>query len=178
MPEIVEEDPVELMLKKTGCIDYHYKVQECIAEFGDWRHCQDKNLIKTIFAAPKNVPYSTKLALVVRTDLKMSKGKIAAQCSHAAVLCVQQAQSSNKKETQEIFDLWLANGQPKIVLRINGGYNDLAKLQDEAEKLCVVTAIVYDAGHTQLDAGTATVIGIGPDKKSKIDQLVNHLNLL
>lgn len=35
-------DPVEVMLKKTGCIELHYKVQECIAESGDWRSCQDK----------------------------------------------------------------------------------------------------------------------------------------
>ncbi|XP_039956605.1 cytochrome c oxidase assembly factor 4 homolog, mitochondrial-like [Bactrocera tryoni] len=35
------EDPVELMLKKTGCIELHYKVQECIAETGDWRRCQE-----------------------------------------------------------------------------------------------------------------------------------------
>lgn len=34
------EDPVELMLKRTGCVDLHYKVQECIAETGDWRQCQ------------------------------------------------------------------------------------------------------------------------------------------
>ncbi|KAJ6647194.1 Cytochrome c oxidase assembly factor 4 like, mitochondrial, partial [Pseudolycoriella hygida] len=35
------DDPVELMLKKTGCITLHYKVQECIAETQDWRKCQD-----------------------------------------------------------------------------------------------------------------------------------------
>lgn len=35
-------DPVEVMLKRTGCIELHYKVQECIAETGDWRSCQDK----------------------------------------------------------------------------------------------------------------------------------------
>lgn len=34
-------DPVENMLKKTGCIELHYKVQECIAESQDWRTCQD-----------------------------------------------------------------------------------------------------------------------------------------
>ncbi|XP_052860388.1 cytochrome c oxidase assembly factor 4 homolog, mitochondrial [Anopheles cruzii] len=34
-------DPVERMLKNTGCIELHYKVQECIAETGDWRRCQD-----------------------------------------------------------------------------------------------------------------------------------------
>ncbi|XP_037041718.1 cytochrome c oxidase assembly factor 4 homolog, mitochondrial [Bradysia coprophila] len=35
------DDPVESMLKKTGCISLHYKVQECIAETQDWRKCQD-----------------------------------------------------------------------------------------------------------------------------------------
>lgn len=34
-------DPVEQMLKKTGCIELHYQVQECIAETQDWRKCQD-----------------------------------------------------------------------------------------------------------------------------------------
>ncbi|XP_032680118.1 cytochrome c oxidase assembly factor 4 homolog, mitochondrial [Odontomachus brunneus] len=36
------EDPVEQMLKKTGCIELHYQVQECIAEHQDWRKCQDQ----------------------------------------------------------------------------------------------------------------------------------------
>lgn len=35
------EDPVELMLQRTGCIELHYKVQECISETGDWRKCQE-----------------------------------------------------------------------------------------------------------------------------------------
>lgn len=34
-------DPVEMMLKRTGCIDLHHKVQECMAETKDWRKCQD-----------------------------------------------------------------------------------------------------------------------------------------
>ncbi|KAK8785082.1 hypothetical protein V5799_008556 [Amblyomma americanum] len=35
-------DPVEEMLKKTGCIELHYAVQECMAEHRDWRKCQDE----------------------------------------------------------------------------------------------------------------------------------------
>ncbi|KAJ8936141.1 hypothetical protein NQ318_022223 [Aromia moschata] len=35
-------DPVEEMLKRTGCINLHYKVQECIAETQDWRRCQSQ----------------------------------------------------------------------------------------------------------------------------------------
>ncbi|XP_049539907.1 cytochrome c oxidase assembly factor 4 homolog, mitochondrial [Anopheles darlingi] len=34
-------DPVEQMLKTTGCINLHHKVQECIAGTGDWRLCQE-----------------------------------------------------------------------------------------------------------------------------------------
>lgn len=34
-------DAVENMLKKTGCIELHHKVQECIVEHQDWRKCQD-----------------------------------------------------------------------------------------------------------------------------------------
>ncbi|XP_014480706.1 PREDICTED: cytochrome c oxidase assembly factor 4 homolog, mitochondrial [Dinoponera quadriceps] len=41
-PENEIEDPVEQMLKKTGCMELHYQVQECIAEHQDWRKCQDQ----------------------------------------------------------------------------------------------------------------------------------------
>ncbi|XP_028657074.1 cytochrome c oxidase assembly factor 4 homolog, mitochondrial [Erpetoichthys calabaricus] len=35
-----EDDPVELMISKTGCAHLHYAVQECMAEHQDWRKCQ------------------------------------------------------------------------------------------------------------------------------------------
>lgn len=38
---VEDEDPVTLMLQKTGCLEKHYKVQECIAETQDWRKCQE-----------------------------------------------------------------------------------------------------------------------------------------
>lgn len=36
------EDPVEQMLKKTGCMELHYQLQECVAETQDWRKCQEQ----------------------------------------------------------------------------------------------------------------------------------------
>ncbi|XP_035454449.2 cytochrome c oxidase assembly factor 4 homolog, mitochondrial [Spodoptera frugiperda] len=39
-PADPDDDPVESMLKKTGCLELHYKVQECIATTKDWRKCQ------------------------------------------------------------------------------------------------------------------------------------------
>ncbi|XP_065367923.1 peptidyl-tRNA hydrolase 2, mitochondrial [Calliphora vicina] len=120
----------------------------------------------------------TKLALVVRADLKMSKGKTAAQCAHAAVLCVQEAQCSKDTNAQQILESWLVKGQPKIVLKVDGGYDDLIKLQEESTQFGVISALVHDAGRTQLAVGTATVLGIGPDTVERIDKLVGHLKLL
>ncbi|XP_013777141.1 cytochrome c oxidase assembly factor 4 homolog, mitochondrial-like [Limulus polyphemus] len=37
-----EDDPVEKMLKKTGCLELHYAVQECMADHKDWRKCQEQ----------------------------------------------------------------------------------------------------------------------------------------
>ena len=36
-----DEDHVEKMLNKAGCIKEHYAVQECMAETKDWRQCQE-----------------------------------------------------------------------------------------------------------------------------------------
>ncbi|XP_053623028.1 cytochrome c oxidase assembly factor 4 homolog, mitochondrial [Plodia interpunctella] len=37
-----DDDPVEAKLKKAGCLELHYKVQECIATTKDWRKCQNE----------------------------------------------------------------------------------------------------------------------------------------
>ena len=35
-----DDDPVERLLKKSGCLELHYKVQECMVDHKDWRICQ------------------------------------------------------------------------------------------------------------------------------------------
>ncbi|KAK7069292.1 Cytochrome oxidase assembly factor 4 [Halocaridina rubra] len=37
-----EEDPVEQMIAKTGCLEKHYAVQFCMADNKDWRKCQQE----------------------------------------------------------------------------------------------------------------------------------------
>uniref|UniRef100_A0A9J7Z6T4 peptidyl-tRNA hydrolase n=2 Tax=Cyprinus carpio TaxID=7962 RepID=A0A9J7Z6T4_CYPCA len=54
-----------------------------------------------------------KMILVVRTDLKMGKGKVAAQCSHAAVSAYKQVQRRNP----ELLKQWEYCGQPKVVVK-------------------------------------------------------------
>ena len=35
-----EHDRVIVMLEKAGCLEQHYKVQDCMVEHQDWRKCQ------------------------------------------------------------------------------------------------------------------------------------------
>lgn len=51
-----------------------------------------------------------KMVLVVRTDLGMKKGKIAAQCAHAVVGCYRVASTS----CPDILNKWEETGQAKV----------------------------------------------------------------
>lgn len=114
-----------------------------------------------------------KLILVVRSDLKLSKGKIAAQCSHASILCYEKSTSKQS----DTLKRWLLLGQAKIVLKVDG-LDELLALHKNAVEQNIVAELVKDAGHTQVTAGTITVLGLGPDYEDRLDLLVKHLKLL
>ncbi|VDD77118.1 unnamed protein product [Mesocestoides corti] len=98
-----------------------------------------------------------KLVLVVRGDLGMTKGKVAAQCSHATLGCYKNA----LKACPEVVKAWEKCGQMKVVLKALD-YESLEELELSAEKEGLPHCLVHDAGHTQVPAGSATVLGIGP----------------
>jgi PTH2 family peptidyl-tRNA hydrolase len=110
-----------------------------------------------------------KQAIVVRTDLKMSRGKIAAQAAHGSVAAL-------SKTTTSAYSAWVATGMKKIVLRAKSK-KELLDLFNEAKKK-FPTALVKDAGNTQLEPGTITCIAIGPADDSDIDRLTGKLRLL
>ncbi|XP_020293365.1 peptidyl-tRNA hydrolase 2, mitochondrial [Pseudomyrmex gracilis] len=116
-----------------------------------------------------------KMVLVVRSDIAMGKGKVGAQCAHAALECCYQA--LNSKAKKEMFQFWLQVGQPKIVVKIPNE-KELLALADKAQRAGVITAIIKDAGRTQLKPGTITVVGIGPDSTEIINSLTWKLRLL
>jgi len=55
---------------------------------------------------------AVKLAVAVRTDLDLGRGKIAAQVAHAAVAAV-----LGNLGTAD-FAAWIQDGQPKVVLKV------------------------------------------------------------
>ena len=119
---------------------------------------------------PKN---ATKMVLVVRSDLGMGKGKIASQCSHAAVECYRSGLNSRRK----IVELWQMCGQPKVVLKVSSE-QELTMLYNKCKSVGLNCNLIKDDGRTQLNSGTATVLGIGPDKTNEIDLITSDLKLL
>lgn len=111
-----------------------------------------------------------KLVLVVRKDLNMGVGKIASQCSHASV-------SAYQKSSKLMILKWSLSGQKKVVLACPNE-QAMSNILQMAKKNRLQTSLIRDAGHTQVDPNTATVLAVGPAKEEAIDQVTGHLSLL
>ena len=98
---------------------------------------------------------SHKLILLVRTDLKMSKGKIVAQTGHAVVDATIQALARKK------LNKWRECGEPIIALKVKDGIT-LDCLLRRAEKSGILFGHIKDAGLTEIAPGTISVGFIGP----------------
>lgn len=114
-----------------------------------------------------------KLVLCVRTDLKMQRGKIAAQVGHATLGAYKRAERKNPVALRQ----WENHAQPKIALQI-GSEAQAHRLEKEAKARGLVTYIVYDAGRTQIAAGSMTVLAVGPGPVSLVNQVTGSLKLL
>ncbi|XP_040006209.1 peptidyl-tRNA hydrolase 2, mitochondrial isoform X2 [Xiphias gladius] len=113
-----------------------------------------------------------KMILVVRNDLKMGKGKVAAQCAHAAVTGYKQAQRRNP----ELLKQWEYHGQPKVVLKAPDE-DTLLDLLGQAKEIGLPVSLIQDAGRTQIAPGSRTVLGIGPGPADLIDSVTGDLKL-
>lgn len=111
-----------------------------------------------------------KQAILVRSDLGMSSGKIAAQASHASVEAV--LQSDRKK-----VDAWKKEGMTKVVLKVRNE-SELLELKDQAKGIGLVAVVITDAGRTEIEPGTKACVGIGPDEEEKIDRVTGKLPVL
>lgn len=111
-----------------------------------------------------------KQAIVARTDLGMGKGKLAAQVAHASLSAYEDTDERTRKQ-------WKGEGQKKVVLK-GTGEDQLFELADKAERKGLANAVIRDAGHTQLDPGTATAVAIGPGEDEIVDRVTGDLSLL
>ncbi len=123
-------------------------------------------------SSPASALGAQKMVLVVRSDLSMGKGKAAAQCAHAAVACYKRALRDVPTNVQQ----WEALGQTKVALKVDGE-EALRQVHSAARAQGLVTAVIRDAGRTQVEADTVTVLGVGPGPVDVVDQVAGHLKL-
>jgi PTH2 family peptidyl-tRNA hydrolase len=117
--------------------------------------------------------FKYKLAVAVRKDLEMGKGKIAVQVGHASVT----ASEETRKRRPEWWKEWFDEGQRKVAVKVNSE-SELEELRKHAEALGLVAVIIQDSGLTQVAPGTATCIGIGPAPAELVDKVTGDLRLL
>ncbi|CAK0786207.1 hypothetical protein CVIRNUC_009420 [Coccomyxa viridis] len=113
---------------------------------------------------------SCKAVLVVNSALKMSAGKIGAQCAHAAVGLYKQMYINGVPWLPS----WEEEGEKTVVLRSESP--DLQALDAKAQSLLLPTFLVEDAGRTEIAPGSLTVLGIaGPD--DQVDEVTGSLSI-
>ena len=118
----------------------------------------------------KHAPY--KMILCVNQGLGMGKGKIAAQCCHAAVGCYKRS----LKQCPAALRAWEYSGCAKIALKCPNeeAMEDVAA---RAQAKGIPMYLVEDAGRTQIAAGSRTVLGLfGP--ASIFEGVSDHLKLM
>jgi PTH2 family peptidyl-tRNA hydrolase len=114
-----------------------------------------------------------KQAIVVRTDIKMGKGKLAAQAAHASLAAAEAAQ----RKKLRWYDAWKSEGQAKIVLKVESE-EALNELFQKAKTAGLPASLIQDRGLTQVEPGTVTCLGIGPGPDSEVDGITGKLRLL
>lgn len=112
-----------------------------------------------------------KQAIAVRDDLDLSEGKLAVQVAHGAV----EAACKARRDHQGWFDAWRSEGQVKVCVRVDDEAT-LRELQTLAGDL--PSHLVQDAGRTEIPAGTATALAIGPAPEGDVDRITGDLPLL
>ena len=112
-----------------------------------------------------------KMAILIRTDIKMSKGKVLAQVGHAVVEATIKAYTKTT-----LFYKWQQDGEKIVVLKVPNE-KTLDTIMEIAARKKVHNGVVVDAGLTEVSPGTKTVGYVGPDYGTKIDKLVCQLKL-
>ena len=111
-----------------------------------------------------------KQVIIVRTDLKMGKGKVAAQCCHGSI-------GSYKKASPDKIKKWENEAYAKVVLKVKT-LDELTELKKLADINKVPNYLVVDAGRTQIPTSSVTVLALGPDEDEIIDKITGDLKLL
>lgn len=125
-----------------------------------------------------------KQVIVMRTDLKMRKGKMIAQGSHASLKIFLDRLKKNEKESiyemklTDEMDEWMNGLYTKISVGVSSE-GELLQIYEEAKERGLPVALVTDSGLTEFHGvKTKTCLCIGPARNEELDAVTGHLKLL
>lgn len=138
--------------------------------------------------------YTSKMMIVMRRDLKMRKGKIAAQAGHACVEAALAAIAREERlgdiifENGEIFlkstdkpetplSAWFENGTAKICVYVDSEA-ELKEIDRRAKEAGIISVMILDAGMTEFHGEpTYTCLAFEPQTADKVDPITGNLPL-
>ena len=113
-----------------------------------------------------------KQVIIVRKDLKLTKGKMSAQTAHAAIEAYRKAKDIYPTITKQ----WLNQGEKKVILYIENKKELIELMKKIPAK--IPSKLIIDAGRTHLEPGTITCLGVGPYYSDEIDKYTSELKLV
>ena len=138
--------------------------------------------------------YRSKMMIVMRRDLKMRKGKIAAQAGHACIDAILMALNKERrvndfeitddgiilkdsdKSTTPLSD-WFKYGCAKICVYVDSE-EELMNIADKAKEKGIIAAVITDAGMTEFHGvPTKTCLALEPLPAEVADELTGNLPL-
>jgi PTH2 family peptidyl-tRNA hydrolase len=121
--------------------------------------------------------YELKQVIVVRHDLHMRAGKIAAQAAHASISFLTRRIQSGRDFTKLQLS-WINGSFAKVCLRVESE-QELLEIEQKALNAGLECHLITDAGRTEFHGvPTRTCLAIGPDKAEVIDSITGKLKLL
>lgn len=115
-----------------------------------------------------------KMVFVANSSLRMGVGKLAAQVGHAVLSLYQFVNSQHDRKRD--LDEWEKFGAKKIVLK-GADTQHLLELKQKAVELHIANTMVQDAGRTQIDPGSLTILALFGRSKD-VDCVTGKLKLL
>lgn len=128
--------------------------------------------------------------IILRTDLPMNKGKLAAQASHASMKvffdkmrCGEIPPAADGWTHQHVLFVteeeqkWIEGRFTKIVKKVKNE-NQLLKVYNQAKEAGLNCSLIKDAGLYGLEGENYTAVAVGPNYVEKCDPVVKKLQLL
>lgn len=120
---------------------------------------------------------STKMVIVMRKDLQMTKGKYVAQGSHASLGVVNWIEYNGTESHKEILNTWFDETFVKVTVYVES-LDELYTIYHLAKEKELPVRLITDNGLTMFNGmKTDTCLAILGERE-KVDEVTGHLKLL